>query len=80
MQKKFIFFLRFFFCFFLWVITSRSTFSAQSFLGRCEPGRFVVRPSSMNGCLALSHKLPTLDIGHALIQGSPDGNWTITGR
>jgi ankyrin repeat protein len=32
----------------------------------------------MNGCLALSHKLPTLDIGHALIQSTPSG-WTITG-
>ena len=40
----------------------------QSFLDGCAHGRFIVRPSSMAGCLALSHKLPTLDIGHALIQ------------
>lgn len=57
----------------------RSTFCFfQNFLNRCEHGRFIVRRSSMPGCLALSHKLPTLDIGHALIQSGANG-WTITG-
>lgn len=53
--------------------------SLQNFLARCEPGRFIVRKASMPKCLALSHKLPTGEIGHALIQSGATG-WTITGQ
>jgi ankyrin repeat protein/predicted Ser/Thr protein kinase len=59
-----------------WPRETASRERAEAFLKKQEQGRFIVRHSSVAPNLALSHRLPSGDIGHALIEKKPNG-WTI---